>query len=212
MIDVVGEWVMAQACTDVARWSKAGLGALTVSVNVSKHQLLAGELSRVVSQTMASSGLPPHQLELELTESLLMDDVEVSRELMAEIKALGVSLSIDDFGTGYSSLAYLKSFPLNELKIDKSFVDDLPGSASDVALVHTIIDLGHRLGMTVIAEGVETAGQLACLKQLGCDSFQGFFYSKAVPAEDFMALLRDENARFGGPCCESTPGPVNPAS
>ena len=167
-------------------------------MNISKHQLLAGDLPEVVSRLLAASHLPPHQLELELTESLLMDDVDVSRRLMAEIKALGVSLSIDDFGTGYSSLAYLKSFPLDELKVDKSFVDDLPGSASDVALVHTIIDLGHRLGMTVIAEGVETAGQLACLKQLGCDSYQGFLYSKAVPAAAFMDLLSAENARFGG--------------
>jgi diguanylate cyclase len=199
LINVVGEWVMAQACRDVARWTAEGLGALTVSVNISKPQLLAGDLPLVVSRIMASSGLPPHQLELELTESLLMDDVEVSRELMAEIKTLGVSLSIDDFGTGYSSLAYLKSFPLDELKVDKSFVDDLPGSSSDVALVHTIIDLGHRLGMTVIAEGVETAAQLACLKRLGCDSFQGFLFSKAVPEDAFRALLAEENARFGGP-------------
>jgi EAL domain-containing protein (putative c-di-GMP-specific phosphodiesterase class I) len=108
-----------------------------------------------------------------------------------------LTLSIDDFGTGYSSLAYLKRFPVNELKIDRSFMDDLPGSATDVALVHTIVDLGHRLGMSVIAEGVETLDQLNCLARLGCDNFQGFLFSRAIPMVDFIDLVA-ESARPRG--------------
>jgi EAL domain-containing protein (putative c-di-GMP-specific phosphodiesterase class I) len=123
-----------------------------------------------------------------------MDDVQSGLALMNEIKALGVTLSIDDFGTGYSSLAYLKRFPLDELKIDRSFVIDLPGHAADVAIARTIVELGHSLGMSVTAEGVETVQQLQCLQQLGCDQCQGYLFSKPVPAPALMELLKADAA------------------
>jgi EAL domain-containing protein (putative c-di-GMP-specific phosphodiesterase class I) len=134
------------------------------------------------------------QLIVELTESVLMDNVSDALAQMHELKALGVTLSIDDFGTGYSSLSYLKQFPLDELKIDRSFVIDLPGGRADVAIVRTVVELGHSLGMSVIAEGVETEAQRDCLERLGCDRYQGFLYSKPVPEEDFLGLLAAQRA------------------
>lgn len=197
LIASIGQWIMERACMDAASWSKAGLGELKVAINVAKPQFLAGDLATTLDRVMRESGLRPRQVIIELTESMLMDDVKLSRGLMSELKALGVTLSIDDFGTGYSSLSYLKSFPLDELKIDQSFVVDLPGEPADVAIVRTIIDLGHRLDMSVIAEGVETDRQLACLKLLGCDHYQGYHFSKPMPSDRFAALVSQENERHG---------------
>jgi EAL domain-containing protein (putative c-di-GMP-specific phosphodiesterase class I) len=186
----IGQWVLERACRDIQALSTAGLGALTLAVNVSKPQLVTGELVRVVRQVLVDCKLAPRRLVLELTESMLMDNVEQCVWLMHELNSLGVRLSIDDFGTGYSSLAYLKKFPVHELKIDRSFVADLPGSTTDVALAGTVTSLGHSLGMSVTAEGVETAQQLECLKQLGCDTFQGFLFSKPLPLDKCIELLR----------------------
>lgn len=197
LIRSIGHWIMERACRDAASWDKAGLGELKVAVNVSKPQFLAGDLCETLDRIMRETGLRPRQLVIELTESMLMDDVENSRRLMFDLKTLGVALSIDDFGTGFSSLSYLKKFPLDELKIDQSFVVDLPGESADVAIVRTIVDLGHRLGMSVIAEGIETERQLACLKLLGCDHYQGFIFSKPMPVDRFAALLTQENLRYG---------------
>ena len=197
LIGSIGQWIMECACLDAANWARAGLGELKVAINVAKPQFLSGDLCATLDRVMRESGLRPRQLVIELTESMLMDDVQLSRGLMSDLKALGVALSIDDFGTGYSSLSYLKSFPLDELKIDQSFVVDLPGESADVAIVRTIVDLGHRLDMSVIAEGVETERQLACLKLLGCDHYQGYHFSKPMPNDRFAALLRHENERHG---------------
>ena len=177
------------ACLDAAQWSRAGLGEPRVAINVAKPQFLVGDLCGDLRRIMAECGLPANRLIVELTESMLMDDVKCSLELMHELKALGLTLSIDDFGTGYSSLAYLKSFPLDELKIDRSFVMDLPGGKTDMAIVRTVVELGHSLGMSVTAEGVETEGQRDCLQQLGCDTFQGFLFSKPLPLQEFTSLL-----------------------
>ena len=185
----IGQWVMEQACGDAAAWASAGLGELKIAVNVAKPQFLQSDLRGDLRRVMAGTGLAARQLIVELTESMLMDDVSGSLALMHELKALGVTLSIDDFGTGYSSLAYLKSFPLDELKIDRSFVMDLPGGKTDVAIVRTVVELGHSLGMSVTAEGVETTEQLACLRQLGCDTYQGFLFSRPLPAEQFTQLV-----------------------
>ena len=189
LIRSIGKWVMDLACHDAAVWIQAGYTDLKVAINVSKPQFVSGDLCADLQQALQNSGLSPHRVVLELTESMLMDDVEVSQKLMAELKELGATLSIDDFGTGYSSLSYLKSFPLDELKIDQSFIRDLPGLKSDVAIVRTVIDLGHRLGMSVIAEGIENADQLACLARLGCDRYQGYFFSKPVLHADFLQIL-----------------------
>jgi EAL domain-containing protein (putative c-di-GMP-specific phosphodiesterase class I)/PleD family two-component response regulator len=189
LINGIGEWVMERACQDVAAWGRDGLGELKVAINVSKPQFVSGDLCGSLRRAMFDSGLPAGQLVVELTESMLMDDVRAGIELMEEMKALGVTLSIDDFGTGYSSLSYLKRFPVDELKIDRSFVLDLPGHPTDVAVVRTVIDLGHRLGMSVTAEGVETAEQLACLKHLGCDTYQGFLFSRPLREDRMRELL-----------------------
>ena len=133
--------------------------------------------------------MAPDQFVIELTESMLMEDAQASLALMRRIRDLGAKLSIDDFGTGYSSLSYLKRFPLDELKVDRSFVEDLPGGPADSAIVRSVIELGHNLRMTVTAEGVETEAQLAYLRTFHCDAYQGFLFSRPIPAADFAALL-----------------------
>ncbi len=195
LIESIGQWVMERACRDAASWAQAGLGEIVVAINVAKPQFSSGRLCRQLRQALFDSGLPARRLVIELTESMLMDDVDGALALMHELKSLGLTLSIDDFGTGYSSLSYLKRFPLDELKIDRSFVMDLPGGRADLAIVHTVIELGHSLGMSVIAEGVETEAQRDCLRRLGCDHYQGFLFSRPVSAERLVELL----ARHNGP-------------
>ena len=194
LIGTIGQWVIERACREAVGWAQAGLGELTVAVNVSKPQFTSGDLCQVLCQAMRDSGLPARQLVIELTESILMDDAAAGLAQMHELKTLGVTLSIDDFGTGYSSLSYLKQFPLDELKIDRSFVMDLPGRDADVAIARTVVDLGHRLGMSVTAEGVETLAQLHCLQQQGCDTYQGFLYSKPLAGEQFARILAAERS------------------
>ena len=199
LVDGIGAWVLAQACRDCADWSRWGLGELSIAVNVSKPQFVTGDLLNTVRRILSSTGLPARQLVLELTESMFMDDVQNRRVMIEELKALGLWLSIDDFGTGYSSLSYLKNLPVDELKIDRSFVVDLPGGRADLSIVQSVIDLGHRLGMSVTAEGVEHGNQLACLQAIGCDTYQGFLFSKPVPAPQFVELLqRPPVLRTGG--------------
>jgi EAL domain-containing protein (putative c-di-GMP-specific phosphodiesterase class I)/DNA-binding response OmpR family regulator len=189
LIRQIGGWVIEQVCKDLAAWARAGYGAVKVAVNVSKAQFMAGDLCSVMRLALFDNGVAAGQLVVELTESVLMDDVDAAMAQMRELKALGVTLSIDDFGTGYSSLSYLKQFPLDELKIDRSFVRDLPGGHADVAIVRTVVELGHSLNMSVIAEGVETEAQRECLARLGCTQYQGYLFSKPVPEEDFLCLL-----------------------
>ncbi len=189
LIGVIGDWVLERACHDAAEWARQGLGEIKIAVNVAKPQFLTGDLCGTLRRVLFHSGLSARQLVIELTESMLMNDVSTSLALMHELKALGLALSIDDFGTGYSSLSYLKRFPVDELKIDRSFVMDLPGGKTDTAIVRTVIDLGHSLDMSVTAEGVETTEQLDCLKQLRCDLYQGFLFSRPMPVADFTALL-----------------------
>jgi EAL domain-containing protein (putative c-di-GMP-specific phosphodiesterase class I)/PleD family two-component response regulator len=194
LTSIIGEWVLEQACREVAGWARSGLREISVAVNVSKLQVVAGDLGQVVRRALFDSGLPARQLVIELTESMLMDDVPHCLGLMNDLKSIGVTLAIDDFGTGYSSLSYLKKFPLDELKIDRSFIADLPGRTTDTALVRTVIELGHSLGMTVTAEGVETDAQLACVTQLGCDTFQGFLFERPVPPQRCLELISSQAA------------------
>jgi diguanylate cyclase len=189
LIGELGQWVVEQACRDAAAWLKAGHPPLKVAVNVAKSQFTRGDLCGEIRQALFDSGLPAEQLVVELTESMLMDDAQGAMALMRELKQLGVTLSVDDFGTGYSSLSYLTRLPIDELKIDRSFVMPLPSEGSDAAVVRTVIELGHRLGMSVVAEGVETREQYDALSQFGCNTFQGFLFSKPVPADEFVALL-----------------------
>jgi len=192
LIVAIGEWVLRTACCQVQRWRAEGLDALIVSVNVSARQFEERHLVERVAGALRASGLPPEALELEVTESLLMRDLNQALGRMGELKAMGVSLSIDDFGTGYSSLSALKSFPISTLKIDKSFVRDLAHSADDQAIALAVISLGHRLHLRVIAEGVETEEQRDFLRAHDCDEMQGYLFSPPVPPARIAALLHTQ--------------------
>ncbi|MES3025193.1 MAG: EAL domain-containing protein [Pseudomonadota bacterium] len=191
LIVPIGAWVLRTACAQNKAWQDAGLGRLRVAVNLSARQFAAPNLIAEIEAVLADTGLAPACLDIELTESLFMDDITVAVELLHSMKALGVSMSIDDFGTGYSSLSYLSRFPIDVLKIDRSFVSAIQRDANDAALVSSIIALAHNLKLSVIAEGVETAEQLAYLRGHGCDEMQGYYFSKPVPAEAFERLLRE---------------------
>jgi len=189
LIVEVGAWVLAAACVQAKRWHDAGLGTPSVAVNISGRQIHVGDLCATVAKALAASGLDPAQLELELTESQLMKDAEGIIGLLRRLKAMGVSLSVDDFGTGYSSLAYLKRFPIDSLKVDRAFVRDIIADPNDVSITRAIITLAHSLKLKVVAEGVETEGQLGLLIANHCDEVQGYYFSRPLPAEQATALL-----------------------
>ena len=190
LIVPIGAWVLQTACAQAKAWQRAGLGGLRLAVNLSARQFRQSGLLQSVREILAATGLEARFLELELTESMMMQDVEQAIATMGKLKALGLQLSIDDFGTGYSSLAHLRHFPIDVLKIDKSFVSDILYSADDAAIVHAIIALAHSLRLKVIAEGVETAQQLDFLRQHGCDQMQGYLFSRPLAAPAFEQLLR----------------------
>ena len=189
LIIPIGDWVLRTACAQARAWQLAGHGPLRLAVNLSARQFKQKNLLHAVAQVLADTGLDAAHLELELTESMVMHDVEQATTIMAKLKALGVQLSIDDFGTGYSSLAYLRHFPIDVLKIDKTFVSDITHSIDDAAIVRAIISLAHSLRLKVIAEGVETEQQLAFLRQHGCDQMQGYLFSRPLAAPAFETLL-----------------------
>ena len=190
LIGAIGEFVLKETCMQGMRWIEAGLPFLTLAVNLSPHQFMRGNISELVSKVLAETGFPTDRLELELTESALMDQEEEAVKMLHLLRAQDIRLAIDDFGTGYSSLSYLKRFPLDILKIDKSFVDDIPFHQDDMEIAATIISMGHILGFKVLAEGVETVEQLAFLQAKGCDLYQGYLTSPPVPAEEFEKLLK----------------------
>lgn len=185
----LGEWVLREACKANKRWQDAGHPKLPVSVNVSAVQFRHPQFLRTVEQVLNETGLAPQYLELEVTESLLNDHVMIKDTLTA-LQQKGISLSVDDFGTGYSSIHYLKSLPVQVLKIDRTFVQETPCSERDNSLLRSIIQLGKSLGMTVLAEGVETKAQFEFLQQNGCDQIQGYYYSRPLNAEAIEGLLK----------------------
>ena len=193
----LGELALRKACLDAVTWQHEGC-ELSVSVNVSSLQFRRGDMPLVIQSALQASGLPPGSLIIELTESLLMDDAQANSDMLHSIRALGVRLSMDDFGTGYSSLTYLKQFPLYELKIDRSFIRDLPGDSGSAAIVGAVITMAHGLGLTVTAEGIETFAQLDFLRAHGCDQFQGFLFSRAVPFHQFADLLAQKKPCTAG--------------
>jgi diguanylate cyclase (GGDEF)-like protein len=192
LITPIGDWVLKQACAQAQAWREQGLPELTISVNVSAQQFITGELARKVGAALAAHGIDPRQLKLEITESMMMQDVELGIAVMKELVALGLRVSLDDFGTGYSSLSNLKRFPLSELKIDQSFVRELAPRSRDAAIVKAIVALGHDLGLSVIAEGVETAAQLDFLLESGCNAVQGYHIGKPMSAADLATRLRGQ--------------------
>jgi diguanylate cyclase (GGDEF)-like protein/PAS domain S-box-containing protein len=189
LIVPLGEWVLEEACTQAAQWMRAGIPPFRLAVNVSAREFSPSLPSRVAA-TLDRHGLDPSWLELEITESTLMRDIERVIDIMEKITALGVSLSLDDFGTGYSSLSYLKRFPIDTLKIDRSFTTGIPEDGNDCAIASTIISIGQQLGHRVIAEGVETAEQLEFLRGAGCDEVQGYLFSRPLAALPFEQALR----------------------
>jgi len=194
LVGALGEFVIAAACEQLAAWRMAGLPDLTVAVNVSASELGEG-LVEYVTRALRLAGIPGHSLELELTESAALDSLELTVQVIQQLRGLGVTCSIDDFGTGYCGLSYLNRLPIDALKIDRSFITELSGGSDTI--VTAVIALGHSLGLKVIAEGVETADQLAYLASRGCDEMQGYLFSKPVPADEFAALVLTRNP--GGP-------------
>ena len=191
MIAAVGAWVTRAACAQARQWHDAGFPDMCVAVNLTGRQLREPALLEQVRAALDASGLPPHALELDLTESLLMEHAVEAAETMRALRELGVRLSIDDFGTGYSSLSHLKRLPVNSLKIDRSFIHDIVDDPNDVSITRAIIQLAHQLRLKVVAVGVETESQLGLLIGNGCDEIQGHFFSRACPVDEITVMLRE---------------------
>jgi diguanylate cyclase (GGDEF)-like protein len=189
LIVPIGEWVLREACRQTMAWQRAGLPEITIAVNMSAVQFKRGDVEQTVIRALKDAGLDPARLELELTESILIQDAENVLAAVRRLKALGVKLSIDDFGTGYSSLSYLKRFDIDKLKVDQSFIRDLDSDPDDVAIVRAIVEMARSLNLTTIAEGVETAGLLEHVRRLNIDEAQGYYFARPLPAEEFAAYL-----------------------
>jgi diguanylate cyclase (GGDEF)-like protein len=198
LIVPIGTWVLNRACAQNKAWQEAGLPPIPVSVNMSAKQCEQDDIDEIVKKALEDSGLEAKYLELEITESISMAHPDESVPLMTRLKQTGVTLSIDDFGTGFSSLSYLRRFPVDRLKIDLSFVRDIVNDAGCLAISEAIITMSHSLNLQVVAEGVETAGQLELLGARNCDTIQGFYFSPPVPAHELAQLLR-EDRRLSNP-------------
>jgi len=192
VIGPLGEWVLREVCRQGQQWREQGLPELTLAANVSPRQFHLTDLAGCTSAALAASGFPARLLELEITETALAERTEEARQVLQRLRGLGVRIAVDDFGTGYSSLAQLKRFPIDVLKIDQGFIRDIPRSADDMAISAATIAMGHSMGLSVLAEGVETEGQLAFLRERGCDAYQGYLCSRPLPADAFAALLRKQ--------------------
>jgi len=189
LIVPVGEWVLRRACEDLKAWQAAGRAVGPVAVNLSARQFRRADLDTHIKALLAEVGVHPGLIELEITESQLMHDPAQGIRVMRALREAGIRIAIDDFGTGYSSLAYLNSFPVSALKIDRSFVKDMSRKAGDATIVRTIIEMARSLGCTVVAEGVETEEQATFLKLLRCEQAQGFLFARPMPAAELAKLL-----------------------
>jgi EAL domain-containing protein (putative c-di-GMP-specific phosphodiesterase class I) len=192
LIVPIGRWVIEEACRQNKAWQDSGMPHLRVAVNISGLQFRQKDLLESIGYALGSSGLAPECLEVEITESVVMQNASDAIVTLERLSAMGVHVSIDDFGTGYSSLSYLKRFPIDKLKIDRSFIRDVSSDMEDAAIVRATIGLAHNLRLRVVAEGVETAEQLEFLRALGCDEYQGYYKSKPVAPAEFERVLRAE--------------------
>jgi EAL domain-containing protein (putative c-di-GMP-specific phosphodiesterase class I)/GGDEF domain-containing protein len=199
LIVPIGSWVLRQACSDAVRWQQAGLGPLRICVNISPKQLADTRLLDGIDDVLATTGLPPTRLELEVTETTLMEDSVIASGTLSALQRRGVPIAIDDFGTGYSSLAYLKRFMFDKLKIDRSFVSDIDHDPNNGAIVKGVIGLAHNLRLSVLAEGVESRSQAAFLLANGCRHAQGFLFGRPTPADEFADWLRHRAALYPRP-------------
>jgi EAL domain-containing protein (putative c-di-GMP-specific phosphodiesterase class I) len=191
LIVAVGKWVLDAACAQIQRWQKAGVTPVPIAVNLSAKQFYQHDLAATVKRVLSEHGVAPALLELEITESAAMQNAEITTNALRSLKALGVRIAIDDFGTGYSSLGYLKRFPIDSLKIDRSFIAELPDDHDDASIAQAVIRLSHALRLKVIAEGVENRAQLDFLAASGCDEIQGYYFSRPMPGDQCTAFLRD---------------------
>jgi EAL domain-containing protein (putative c-di-GMP-specific phosphodiesterase class I) len=191
----LGEWALRTACAECKAWEDSGLPPVRMGVNVSTRQLTTQTLVDTVAQILRETGLNSSQLELEITESAIMRDDEATLETLEGLREMGIGLALDDFGTGYSSLSYLRRFPISRVKIDRSFIQEIPENADDMALTSAIIAMAHNLGLTVVAEGVETAAQEDFLRASGCDELQGYHLGRPVTPQEFRRLLENGDTR-----------------
>ena len=198
LIVPITEWAINEVCRQIMAWREAGASPVPVSINISSRHVQRADLAAPVRAALAASGLAPDLIELELTETVLMQNIDSARTLLLNLKDLGVAISIDDFGTGYSSLSYLKRLPIDTLKIDRSFVRDLESGTDNAAIVAAIIAMSRSLRMRVVAEGVETEGQMMRLFEQGCVLQQGWLFAKALPPDEFLDYLRT--------CADGVPG------
>jgi diguanylate cyclase (GGDEF)-like protein/PAS domain S-box-containing protein len=206
LIYPIGEWVLRSACTQVAAWVASGHAVPRVAVNISGHQLKRPDFLAVVDAILQDTGMPPQHLELEFTESVLMEEAGRTADILGALKARRIHLSIDDFGTGYSSLRYLRQFPISRIKIHRSFVADLAGNPDAAALVEAIIAVGRSLGLKVMAAGVENREQHEFLMLRGCDEAQGFLFGRPLPAAELESLLGEEKSKRQTGACREMPG------
>ncbi len=189
LIIPIGEWVLRTACVQAKAWQIKHLAPLKVAVNLSARQVVKQNLSKRIVEILTETGLKPQFLELEITETLLMQDTETAIKTLSELKAIGVDISIDDFGIGYSSLNYLKKFPFDILKVDRCFVSNIASNTENAVITKAIIQMAHDLNLKVIAEGVETEAELTFLCQQQCNAMQGYLFSRPIPAAEFEMLL-----------------------
>jgi EAL domain-containing protein (putative c-di-GMP-specific phosphodiesterase class I) len=194
LIGTIGEWVLRTACREARFWHDSGLTTLRIAINWSGRQI-TDDCVELISRALSETGLPAHALELEISESFVIEHAKGSLGILDDIKELGVTLAVDDFGAGYTSIAYLKRLPIQKLKIDQSLVRDIPADPNDEAIARTVVAMGHSLGLSVIAEGVETHPQRAFLCREGCDVFQGFLYGRPVSGKRLMHKAWASRAR-----------------
>jgi EAL domain-containing protein (putative c-di-GMP-specific phosphodiesterase class I) len=194
LINSIGDWVLQKACKEAVTWRNAGLRPVKIAVNISARQLQQQDFLNTVAQTLIDTKLAPEWLELELTETALMQNLDIAAQAMTALVKAGVTLSIDDFGTGYSSLGYLRRFPFDSLKMDKSFVGGITGDNKSAAVARGLINLAHSLELKVIAEGVESPKQLMFLRSHGCDRVQGFLACRPIESAEFIRLLRADGS------------------
>ncbi|HUX26606.1 MAG TPA: EAL domain-containing protein [Burkholderiales bacterium] len=195
LIEQIGAWVLRAACERNRAWQRQGMPPLRIAVNLSARQFVQANLVSDVARVLDASGLAPGLLELEITESMVMDNPEQAIKTLRQLKSMGIALAIDDFGTGYSSLGYLKRFPIDNIKIDRSFIKDIPRNSDDATITRTIIDMTHNLRLKAVAEGVETAAQLDFLREHGCDEMQGYYFSQPLAEDAFLALVQAQEAK-----------------
>jgi len=190
LINPLGEWMLQQACAHLRRWADENLPAVKVAVNLSAIQFRDRDIPKLVSEMLANSGVAAELLELEVTESAVMNDIQNAVDVLSLLHNAGISLSIDDFGTGYSSMSYLRELPVHRLKIDKSFIAEVDESKAAAAIARAIVTMGQSLDLEIVAEGVETQSQLDYLREVGCDEVQGYFFGRPMPANEFEEFLK----------------------